>query len=335
MLRLTWGLMAEMVRPVGILLLLLWLLFAANMGANLALGSGWMGDFLALASVPLIFLLFRVCHVVGRRAREDWAQEEALRNPSGWRMPLVEAMAGLLLMGCVWGMGSIVGLGQLFYLTKEPAIHPLAVGKLDSGNWVFVLGQPAPPGSSLDLIFEWSGLPNPAEKWRGPKPGEPYRRPLTPEEAAAGRAEVFAYDAATPHPDFARLVVPRPRSEGAPALLGNQVLFLFPLMLLALFLTRQGVRPFLSSAGALSLGSVALRPPSQIAIPVHDLPTFAAWCLAGIHDLLPNIHGLWAVGATFHLDRLPVSSTSLASWLVLGGLAWLGCWRFPDKRNQR
>ncbi len=306
-----------------------WILLAAGAAADAALGSGSLGEYLALVSALPAALVFRVAWLAERRRREGWDMEERLRDPGGWRLPSAELGAVGLLAALLLALAWLPALTPGLQPAKDQGSSARAIElRLSPDEWRLQLPAPCPPEGRIEILLEWLEPPPPdlvLTSARGRveplEAGRLLHWQLDEQEASEDELVLLRLPGARLNPEWLRLVVPRPGLGATPWLLLGQLLFSLPLFALALLLGRAGVRAGLAGLGALGFGGLAAWTPP--AAPTLDSSP-AGWlarALVAVADLLPPVEGLLATGpdAGFRYGQSPLWAVAL--WLLLGALA--------------
>ena len=309
-----------------------WILLAALLSSETGLGSGSLGEYLALAELVPVVLLFRSAALVERRRSEGWDLEEGLRNPGGWRLPAAELGGAALLLAGVWTLTALPPHAPRLALGTDAGLsrHPARVAEDAPGIWRARFPAPAPTGSVLELVASWeSAQGDEALLGAGDgrtitlAPGLPARWELSAEEARSGVVELRLEGAAgvVAIEGLSRLAVPRPGRSALPGLVGGLFLFHLTLFSLALFSVRVlRVRSSLAALAALGVGALSLWP-RALPVPATGSPTEWLARLGGrIAALLPPVGGLHAVGVNYELRYDTTSAGAVALWLLLGAV---------------
>ncbi|KAA3609127.1 MAG: hypothetical protein DWQ01_09925 [Planctomycetota bacterium] len=338
----------------------LWLLLAARLGAEAELGTGQLGDYLALVSWLGVFLLYRSADLVYRRRQQGWPMEDRLRDRRGWRLPLAEWLGpslwwlALLLVALIppWAPGfqpepeamsshRFAAVHSRFSTEEVPAEGFPQVQLPQVQEWELDAGQPLPPGGLALLPFHWPTPPDQEGATLGlfqdqdgrqeaVAPGRLLSWPMGEKASASGRLQLqwrpHGVGEGTTAPQlqspYARFRVPRLGRDSLPWLLLGQWLFFLPAFAFAQLLSRHlQVRAGFAFLLALALTSLAAwRPGPEVWLP--DSPVaWVAQILLKLKAALPRIDGLLATGPDFHLVWARFDPLQLLAWLASGLLA--------------
>ncbi|MCP4769975.1 MAG: hypothetical protein GY879_01030 [Planctomycetes bacterium] len=334
MINLALGFARELLGRWGLWVLLGGIFTASQASFDTTLGDANIGPYLAYVSLWPIALLFRCGWLMQKRRAEGWPLEERLRDPRGYRAPLAEFLALLLLM--IGGL-LLAGLAVLVPGVQSPtggaSLFPVSLQNSADGGWEFDLGGQVPDGGQMLLTLDWSQIDPPQQALairnaEGAEvlatAGEILRWPLQKEEAESGKVQLFA-PAGTKLRLFrplVRLEVPQPGGSDLWLLLLRQTLFFLPLMAILLALARFGqVRASLAAWAVFFFGSLAAyHPPTRLGD--AGLGWLAKVFLLLKHSL-PNVEGLISSGYRFERYSGTTSTGALVVWLAVGVLALL------------
>lgn len=312
------------------------------------LGRAHLGGYLASVAIGPSLLLLRLGAVLQQRRSQGWPLEESLRNPSGWRAPLAEALStgGLML---AWFL--LVGLGPHLPGLAQPRagqeLFPVTVPQAsEDGSWTIPLEGRCPPQAVLLLTIDWQqandGLRAAGTSSYGDQEGreitlvagELARWPLLKEEAQQGTAKLPPLPPGlTLLRPLTRLSVASPGLAALPQLLLHQALFFLPLLGIFLAWARAGrIRGPLAAWATLALAGLLALPGGAQNLPADALGLVAR-ALLGIKGALPAVDSLLATGDDFSRQLGATSPVSILLWWLLGLLAFLGaCLRRPPFR---
>ncbi|MBL7008258.1 MAG: hypothetical protein ISR76_04620 [Planctomycetes bacterium] len=327
--RLLWGAIRELAGRWGLPAALVWILLAAGAAADATLGTGSLGEYLALVCAIPVALLFRIAWLAERRRLEGWDLEERLRDPGGWRLPVAELGAVVLLAAALLGLAWLPTLAPGLRPAPDQG-HSFRSVRVDSrpDEWRIRLPSPCPGDGRLEILLEWQEPParelalvSSLGRSEPIEAGSMTTWTLDRAEAAAGELVLVRLPGARLNQEWLRLVLPRPGLEAAPWLLLGQLLFFAPLFALALLLARSRVRAGLAALGSLGFGGLAAWLPPEDPELGSSPVGWVAGALVEAADWLPPVEGLLATGPDFELryGQAPLWGTAL--WLLLGAAA--------------
>ena len=281
-----------------------------------------------------MLVLLRLGTLRRERRAQGWSAEERVRDPRGWRAPLAEAAGATALIAAVLAIALLPPyFGAFAGPPDDVSIHPVRVAE-EGEDWVLEFPAPVPADARLLLTLRYGQAPvggslalvDDADQRAQTAPGELLSWPLSPAQAQRGRV-LLRPDPEHPDPGaepaliatVSRLQVPLPGRSRLSALLFALLLFFLPLPALLLTLERfLRVDGLLAALATLFLaGLAAFRPPAELALP-DSAAGWMAGLVLGLKRLLPDVQGLYAVGAGYELRVGTTATVSILAWLGLG-----------------
>jgi len=306
-------------------------LAAAQLSSNHTLGTQSLGDYLALASLAPIWLIYRACDLSHQRLHaQGWADEEVLRSPTK-RLPLSEFLAACLALLLLLTLAGAAKSISTPTSTDSPQLSYRALPFQPTDEGHLLRAQTWPNGSQLFLTLHWANLPDPAATISHPdfgslRPGEMLK--INPKLIPANDDGYWVFDfhkiglsddqsAPKLATDMSRMAIPRPKGPLVlPLSLLRMAAFFLPLLAAALALVRHtSIRPLLATASTLIFGWMTTWPALDSPASASPIARFV-WSAS---QALPDLSGLLTLGHDWELQYGTTPLSDLLLWLIVFG----------------